>query len=54
MENKKVTSVDNIEEVELPVYEVPTVVTYSDDALLEALGPAHANDYEIDPFGGSF
>jgi hypothetical protein len=35
----------------LPTYEVPTIITYTDEAILEELGPAQANTYEVDnPF----
>jgi hypothetical protein len=33
---------------DMPVYEVPTVETYTDAELLEALGPAQAST----PYGG--
>lgn len=41
----------------LPTYEPPTVVTYTDEEILDALGPAQAFDgYSIDdgPIGGPF
>jgi hypothetical protein len=31
----------------LPAYEPPTVTTYSDEQLLEALGPAQARTYAV-------
>ncbi len=37
------------EEVTLPRYETPKVITYSEDELLAKLGPAQA----CSPFGGS-
>jgi hypothetical protein len=30
---------------DLPAYELPVVVTYTDEQLLEALGPAQAQPY---------
>jgi hypothetical protein len=48
MENKNIVAV---EENVLPVYEVPMVTTYTDEAILDELGPAQANVYEVDnPF----
>ena len=31
----------NVEAKELPVYETPVVTTYTDEEILEELGPAH-------------
>ena len=31
--------------IDLPEYELPLVVTYTDEQLLEALGPAQARPY---------
>ncbi|MDM8526905.1 hypothetical protein QUF58_01730 [Anaerolineales bacterium HSG24] len=53
---KNIVAVEDKVKVEetLPVYEVPTVTTYTDEAILEELGPAQANTYEVDnPFEGS-
>ncbi len=38
MEDKKLF----VEEQELPVYEPPQVITYTDEEILEELGPAQA------------
>lgn len=39
----------------LPVYEPPTVATYTDEEILEALGPAQAvNPYALPDDGGLF
>jgi hypothetical protein len=32
---------------DLPKYEVPSVITYTDADILEELGPAQANQYDI-------
>jgi hypothetical protein len=34
-----------MEEKKLPAYEAPKVITYTDEELLEELGPAHAHSY---------
>jgi len=34
-----------MEKKKLPVYEAPNMVTYSDEEILEALGPAHTSGY---------
>ncbi|GEM_PF-2834497 len=36
-----------VEENKLPVYEIPTITTYTDEQILEELGPAQANEYEV-------
>jgi hypothetical protein len=48
MQDKNIVTVkENV----LPAYEVPMVITYTDEAILEELGPAQANTYEVDnPF----
>jgi len=33
---------------ELPIYEIPQVTTYTDDTILEELGPAQAREYTGD------
>ncbi|MDM8526908.1 hypothetical protein QUF58_01745 [Anaerolineales bacterium HSG24] len=45
MTDKK--EVTQVEETKLPVYEIPTIVTFTDDEILEELGPAQANQYNI-------
>jgi len=45
MTDKK--EVTQVEETKLPVYEAPTIVTFTDDDILEELGPAQANQYDI-------
>jgi hypothetical protein len=44
MTDKKLNST----EVALPAYEVPTITTFTDEDILEELGPAQANEYEIE------
>jgi hypothetical protein len=51
---KKETTVDEKKTVEqahaqtLPAYEPPEVVTYSDQEILEAMGPAQASTGDLD------
>ena len=45
MKNKE--TANQVEEVKLPEYEVPAIVTYTDEDILEELGPAQANQYDI-------
>jgi len=45
MEPKPVSSTEPIAANDLPAYEPPAVVTYTDEQLLEALGPAQAARY---------
>ncbi len=33
--------------VEMPAYEVPTIISYTDKEILEELGPAQANEYDL-------
>ena len=40
-----------MEEKKLPAYEAPKVITYTDEELLEELGPAHTH-YNCLPGGG--
>ena len=46
MEDKK--TANQVEEVKLPEYEVPIIVTYTDEDILDELGPAQANQYNLD------
>lgn len=34
-----------MEEKKLPAYEAPKVITYTDEELLEEMGPAHTTGY---------
>jgi len=34
-----------MEEKKLPAYEAPKVITYTDEELLEEMGPAHTQGY---------
>ena len=34
-----------MEEKKLPEYETPKVITYTDEEILEKLGPAHTHNY---------
>jgi hypothetical protein len=45
MEPKPVSPTELIAADDLPAYEPPAVVTYTDEQLLEALGPAQAASY---------
>jgi len=36
-----------VEETKLPVYEIPTITTYTDEQIMEEIGPAQANEYQI-------
>jgi len=40
-----------MEDKKLPEYEAPRVVTYTDEEILEELGPAQTGGY-CDPFSG--
>lgn len=38
---------NNQPEQELPAYEVPSLISYTDEDILDELGPAQANEYEV-------
>lgn len=38
---------NEIQTNELPAYEAPELTTYNDEEILEELGPAQANEYEV-------
>jgi hypothetical protein len=44
--NKEKKLFDILESKELPVYEAPEITTYTDEEILEELGPAQANVYD--------
>lgn len=49
MEDKKLFNKENeVMENDMPTYEVPTVTTYTDEEILEELGPAQAIQYDFD------
>lgn len=39
--------INNQQEQELPAYEIPTLISYTDEDILDELGPAQANEYEV-------
>lgn len=43
MTMKALREPENMEEKELPKYEPPEVITYTEEEILEELGPAQAN-----------
>jgi len=46
MEDKNLTTVEEQQEV-LPTYEAPTIITFTDNDIMEELGPAQANEYSV-------
>jgi hypothetical protein len=49
MEDKQLQGPEQMEEQGLPAYEVPDVTTYTDEEILEEMGPAQAVYGIIDP-----